>query len=416
MLLSFLFISLILSVFFAGIEISFMSSNKLRLELYLKETRFPGTILKHFFDHLFYFTTSLQAGYFLSIVTFTLLFTKLIFPSISTFVSGHSAAFASLLVIDTCAMLLIGELIPRVIFRRKPNAWISTLSFPIAISYLILSPLSKGITILIIKSLSIIGIKRTEVINKEAFGKVDLDNMIKKSIDEASIGTNIEPEVKIFRNALDFTQIKLRDCIVPRPEVVAVEWNEKQEKLLDIFIETGLSKIIVFRENFDNILGYIHASEMFERPEDWHTCITQIPLVPETMTANKLMKQLMSEKKSIAAVLDEFGSVSGIVTMEDLVEEIFGEIEDEHDTQTYISRQVNESEYIFSGGMEVEKINSQYMLHLEKNDGYVTLAGLILFHHHKFPKQNETVDIGEYSYKILKASTTRIDLVRLKVR
>jgi len=381
----------------------------------MKESRFPGSILKHFFEHSIHFTTTLQIGYFMSIVGFTLFFSKAIAPFLNSICGNDFALIAALIIINSFAILIIGEFIPRTLFRLNPNGWIRTFSLPLAFFYLLLTPFCKTAAYLATHLLSLFGIKRTNSGGKETFGKVDLDNMIKKSIDEASEETEMEPEVKIFRNALDFTNIRLRDCIVPRSEVVAIEWDEKQEILLDTFIETGLSKIIIFRENFDNILGYIHASEMFEKPTDWHSCITQIPLVPETMTANKLMKQLMSEKKSIAAVVDEFGGVAGIVTMEDLVEEIFGEIEDEHDTQTYISKQISESEYIFSGKIEIEKINSLYKLNLTENEGYTTLAGLILFHHHKFPKPNEIIDIGSYSYKIIKASATRIDLIRLKV-
>jgi Hemolysins and related proteins containing CBS domains len=415
MLLTGLVISLTFSVFFAGIEISFLSANKLRLELCMKENGISGSILKHYFKHPVSFMTTLQVGYFISIVGFILFFSKIVLPILRPVCHSNFTLTLISILINALAVLTIGEFIPRTLFRLNPIGWIRALSYPLFLLYYTFTPCCKAASFISIKLLALCGVKRTGTDRQESFGKVDLDNMIRKSIDEASNAEEIEPEVKIFRNALDFSKIRLRDCIVPRSEIVAVEWNEKQEHLLDIFIETGLSKIIVFRENLDNILGYIHTSEMFEKPVDWHSCITHIPMVPETMTANKLMKQLMTEKKSIAAVLDEFGTVSGIVTMEDLVEEIFGEIEDEHDTQTYISKQVSNNEYIFSGKIEIDKINAQYNLNLEENEAYTTLAGLILFHYHKFPKPNETIDIGTYSFKIIKVSATRIDLIRLKV-
>ena len=225
----------------------------------------------------------------------------------------------------------------------------------------------------------------------------------------------MDTEVKIFQNALDFSNVSLRDCIVPRTEIVACDTSATMEELRSKFIETGLSKILVYNENIDNIIGYIHSSELFKNPEDWTQHIRSVSIVPETMAANKLMKLLMQEKKSLAVVVDEFGGTSGIVTLEDLVEEIFGEIEDEHDMKSHVAKKVSDNEYLLSGRMEIDTLNEMFGLDLPESDDYVTIAGFILHFYQKFPKLNETVQIDKYSFKIIKVTATKIELVRMKV-
>jgi CBS domain protein len=225
----------------------------------------------------------------------------------------------------------------------------------------------------------------------------------------------MDTEVKIFQNALDFSNVRLRDCIVPRTEIVACDTSATIEELRSKFIETGLSKILVYNENIDDIIGYIHSSELFKNPEDWTQHIRSVSIVPETMAANKLMKLLMQEKKSLAVVVDEFGGTSGIVTLEDLVEEIFGEIEDEHDMKSHVAKKVSDNEYLLSGRMEIDTLNEVFGLDLPESDDYVTIAGFILHFYQKFPKLNETVQIDKYSFKIIKVTATKIELVRMKV-
>ena len=225
----------------------------------------------------------------------------------------------------------------------------------------------------------------------------------------------MDTEVKIFQNALDFSNVRLRDCIVPRTEIVACDTSATMEELRSKFIETGLSKILVYNENIDNIIGYIHSSELFKNPEDWTQHIRSVSIVPETMAANKLMKLLMQEKKSLAVVVDEFGGTSGIVTLEDLVEEIFGEIEDEHDMKSHVAKKVSDNEYLLSGRMEIDTLNEMFGLDRPESDDYVTIAGFILHFYQKFPKLNETVQIDKYSFKIIKVTATKIELVRMKV-
>ena len=225
----------------------------------------------------------------------------------------------------------------------------------------------------------------------------------------------MDTEVKIFQNALDFSNVRLRDCIVPRTEIVACDTSATIEELRSKFIETGLSKILVYNENIDDIIGYIHSSELFKNPEDWTQHIRSVSIVPETMAANKLMKLLMQEKKSLAVVVDEFGGTSGIVSLEDLVEEIFGDIEDEHDNTSYISKQIDEREYVLSARLEIEKVNETFGLDLPESDDYLTVGGLILNQYQSFPKLHEVVRVGRYQFKIIKVTATKIELVRLKV-
>ena len=235
------------------------------------------------------------------------------------------------------------------------------------------------------------------------------------SIENAENEDELDTEVKIFHNAMDFSSVKIRDCIVPRTEIVAVDVADPMSKLMNEFIESGISKVIVYDGNIDNIVGYIHSSEMFRNPTDWHKSIKKIPIVPETMSAHKLMSIFMQEKKSIAVVVDEFGGTSGIVSLEDLVEEIFGDIEDEHDNTSYICKQVGENEYLLSGRMEIEKVNETLDLDLPESDDYLTVAGLILDVYQSFPKLHDVVTIGKYEFKMIKMTATKIEIVRLKV-
>ncbi|HJD10951.1 MAG TPA: hemolysin family protein, partial [Candidatus Phocaeicola caecigallinarum] len=245
--------------------------------------------------------------------------------------------------------------------------------------------------------------------------KVDLDTFIENSLKDTNDPENINTEIELFRNALDFTNIKVRDCMIPRTEIIAVELDTPLEKLKETFIEHGISKIIVYKESIDNIVGYIHSSEMFKPLTDWHKNIRRIPIVPESMSTHKLMKLLMQQKRSLAVVVDEFGGTSGIVSMEDLVEEILGDIEDEHDTKSTIAKAIGDNEYIFSGRLEIEKANEEFGLNLPESDEYQTIGGLILHEFQSFPKPHEIVNINHFHFKIIKVTATKIELVKLKV-
>jgi CBS domain containing-hemolysin-like protein len=286
-------------------------------------------------------------------------------------------------------------------------------AIPIFICYIILYPISKFTSGVSECLLRLLGIHVNKEAANKAFTKVDLDYFIQSSIPDNE--KDIDTEVKIFQNALDFSNIKIRDCIVPRTEIEAVDITTSLDELKSHFIESGNSKLIVYKENIDNIVGYIHSSEMFRHANDWVHYIQQVPIVPETMSAQKLMKLFMQQKKSLAVVVDEFGGTSGIVSLEDLVEEIFGEIEDEHDTTSYISKKIEDNEYILSARLEIERVNEMFDLDLPESDEYLTIGGLILHQYQSFPKLHEIITINKYQFKIIKVTNTKIELVRLKV-
>ena len=248
------------------------------------------------------------------------------------------------------------------------------------------------------------------------FTKLDLDYLVQSSIENARNDKEIVEEVKIFHNVLDLSDTRVKDCMIPRTEINAVNIDDcTDEELMQIFIETGRSKIIVYKEDIDNIIGYIHSSEMFRTTENWRSNIIEMPFVPETMAARKLMSIFLQQKKSLGVVVDEFGGTSGLISLEDIVEEIFGDIEDEHDNNKYIAKQINEKEYVLSARLEIDKVNDMFDLALPENDDYMTIGGLILHYYQTFPKLNEIVKIENYSFKIIKNTQTKIELVKLKV-
>lgn len=409
-------ITLILSGFFSGIEIAFISSNKLRFELDKKKNTISGMILNVFYNHSGHFISTLLVGNNISLVVFSILMAQILEPAIGLFIQNEVVVVFIQSLLSTVLILFTGEFLPKTIFRINPNRSLRIFAIPLYLIYILLYPISKFTTLCSTLIFKIVGLRVHQNREKKAFSKVDLDFFIQQSIDDSLDNSMMDTEVKIFQNALDFTNVRLRDCIVPRTEVVAIEWDESVEVLMNLFIETGFSKIIVFKENLDNVVGYIHSSEMFSQPSDWHTKINQMSTVPETMAAHKLMKLLMQQKKSIAIVVDEFGGTAGIVTLEDLVEEIIGEIEDEHDNNTYVMQKLNENEYILSGRLEIDTLNEKFDLGLPENDAYATVAGYILQHHRTFPQLHETIEIESFSFKILKISSTRIDLVKLKIK
>jgi len=247
----------------------------------------------------------------------------------------------------------------------------------------------------------------------DVFDKVDLNFLLEETIEQSS-SQSIENEIKIFKNALDFSSVKLRECIVPRNEIVALDIEtDSLENIRNTFAESGFSKIPIYKDNIDNIIGYIHSSDLFEPTDNWRTLLRKIPVVPETMPANKLMHSLLKEKKSIAVVIDEFGGTAGIVTLEDIIEEIFGEIEDEHDINEYVLKKVADGEYLLSGRLEIDTINRKLNLSLPESDEYVTLAGLLLHHYQKIPKLNDSIEIDDWTFKVVQATNNRIELVKL---
>ncbi|MBQ6188993.1 MAG: HlyC/CorC family transporter [Bacteroidaceae bacterium] len=414
-------IVLLISAFFSGMEIAFVSSNKLQMEMdKASKQGITSRILGIFYAHPNSFISSLLVGNNISLVVYGIIMAQLVNQYILIPMGLQDNGPIQLTIqtiVSTLIVLVTGEFLPKTIFRLNPNGMMNAFAVPAYLFYVLLYPISKFTSGLSKACLWLVGAEVKPVEKEKSFTKVDLDDLIQQNIENVGDESEINEEVKIFQNALDFSTTKIRDCIVPRTEIDAVNINTPLEVLRNEFVESGHSKIIVYREDIDNIVGYVHSSEMFRlKPNDkWTDCIRELPIVPETMTAQRLMKQLMQEKKSMAVVVDEFGGTSGIVTLEDLMEEVFGEIEDEHDTTNYTAKDLGNGEYLLSARLEIENINERFDLDLPESDEYLTLGGLILHEYQSFPKLNEVVKFGHWEFKIMKNTTTKIELVRLKV-
>lgn len=417
-----LIVSMLFSSFFSGMEIAFVSSNRLLAEMEREKNGLSQKAISLFYQHPSNFVSTMLVGNNIALVVYGILFAKIFDATLFLSLSDGMRVTADTL-LSTLVVLFTGEFLPKTIFKNNPNTMLTVFAVPAWICYVILYPISRFATLLSKGLLRIVGIRMSKTGEEKEFTKVDLDYLVQTSIDNADSDDKIGEEVKIFQNALDFSETKIRDCMVPRTEIDAVEDTATIEQLKQVFVESGHSKIVVYHEDIDHIIGYIHSSDMFRlKDSDNVQCsmvngnlIREIDYVPETMQASKLMKLLMQRKRSLAVVVDEFGGTSGLVSLEDIMEEITGEIEDEHDNTNHVAKQLSDHEYILSARLEIEKINEKFSLDLPESDEYMTLGGLILHEYQSFPKLNEVVKIGRFEFKIIKNTATKIELVRLNV-
>ena len=419
-----LLVSMLFSAFFSGMEIAFVSSNRLRAEMDREKNGLSQKAIDVFYKHPNNFVSTMLVGNNISLVIYGILFARIFDATLFYPLSDGMRVTADTL-LSTLVVLFTGEFLPKTIFKNNPNTMLTFFAIPAYLCYVVLYPVSRFATLLSKGLLRVVGVRMNKEDEDKEFTKVDLDYLVQTSIDHADNEDEIGEEVKIFQNALDFSETKVRDCMVPRTEIDAVEDTASIEALKQTFIESGHSKIIVYHEDIDHVVGYIHSSDMFRfdsmavanTPLNTlqSSLIRTISFVPETMLASKLMQMLMQQKRSLAIVVDEFGGTSGLVSLEDLMEEITGEIEDEHDNSNHVAKRVGDNEYILSARLEIEKINEQFDLSLPESDEYMTLGGLILHEYQSFPKLNELVRIGDFEFKILKNTATKIELVRLKV-
>lgn len=407
-------ISLLFSAFFSGMEIAFVSGNRMLLEMDKDRLGVSKKALDIFYRHSNNFVSTLLVGNNIALVIYGILIAKFFD---NTIFKGLDAGFTvpADTIISTLIVLFTGEFLPKVLSKSNPNHILTFFAIPAFSCYVVLWPISRFTTFLSRVILLVLGIKLQKESNEGEFSKVDLDFLVQSSIDNAGDDKKIRDEVKIFQNALDFSDIKVRDCMIPRTEIYAVEENCSSDELKNIFIESGKSKIVVYKEDIDHIVGYIHSSEMFSSSENWYSRVRKMPFVPETMSANKLMKIFMQQKKTLGIVIDEFGGTSGIISLEDLVEEIFGDIEDEHDNSNYTAIKVHDNEYILSARLEIDRVNEMFGLDFPESEDYMTIGGFILNEYQSFPKLNEVVKVGCWEFKIIKNTATKIELVRLKV-
>ena len=398
-----IFIVLMFSAFFSGTEIAFVSSNKMRVEMEREYGGITSRIIDIFYKHPSNFISTILVGNNIALVIYGILMAKLIEGLILQ------------TIVSTLIVLFTGEFLPKMLFRINPNRMLRVCAFPAMLFYILLWPISKFTSGLSHMLLFLLGMRVPKEKENEGFRKADLDHLIQSNIDNIDNEDMLEDEVKIFQNALDFRNVKVRDCIVPRTEIVAVGMDATLAEIRSQFTDSGMSKLIIYKEDLDDIVGFLHSSEMFHLApnDDWTRSIRETPIVPETMSAQKLLSTLMSQKKSIAVVVDEFGGTSGIVTVEDLVEEIFGDIEDEHDNNNYIAKQLPTGEYHISARMEIEKANDLLDIDLPESDDYLTVGGWILNEYQSFPKLNEVIQCGNWNVKVTKKTANKIEEILL---
>lgn len=411
-----LLVTMVFSAFFSGMEIAFVSSNRLLLEMDREKNGLSQRAIEVFYRYPNNFVSTMLVGNNIALVVYGILFAYIFDTTLFCSLSDGARVTADTL-LSTLVVLFTGEFLPKSIFKSNPNTMLTVFAVPAYICYVVLYPISKFATLLSRGLLRLVGVKVPKESEGKEFTKVDLDYLVQSSIDNAKDEDDLDEEVKIFHNALDFSDTKVRDCMVPRTEIEAIDIEDcSLEELKNKFIESGHSKIVAYREDIDHIIGYIHSSDLFRpQPSQLNELVREMPYVPETMAARKLMHIFLQQKKSLGVVVDEFGGTSGLVSLEDIVEEIFGDIEDEHDSQKYVAKQLADGDYMLSARLEIEKVNEMFDLELPESDEYMTIGGLILHEYQSFPKLNEVVKIGRFEFKIVKNTMTKIELVRLKV-
>jgi CBS domain containing-hemolysin-like protein len=410
-------LAILLSAFFSGMEIAFVASNKLRIELDRKQGVFGSEILKLFVNNPGQYIATMLIGNNIALVIYGLVFYKLLGPELLKYIESDLLVLILNTLISTAIILFVAEFLPKTVFIISPNFFLKFLIIPTLFFFFIFYPISKftlAASNLFIRVFFRIkpGKKKQENL---VFSKVDLDHFVNLSKQSKEESGPDHHNIRIFQNALDFSNVKLRECMVPRTEIEAVECMSSVEELKEKFIETRLSRILVYQKSIDNIIGYFELKDIFKNPADITSSLRKLAIVPETMPANKLLKLFVDEKKNIALVVDEFGGTSGMVTIEDVLEEIVGDIEDEHDISDLTEKVVGYNEYLLSGRIEIDYLNEKYHLNLPEEDDYETLAGMILFYHGSIPGNNDVIRVGNIVIKVLRATTTRLELVNLKI-
>lgn len=408
-------IATLASAFFSGLEIAFITSNKLRIELEAKQGNFFAKILAHFNKYPARYLGTMLLGNNIALVIFGIYMDEELKPIIGRFISSHILILLISTFISTMFILITAEYLPKNIFRINPNRTLNLFAFPLTIVYGLLYPMVviiTGLSEFILKKIFRVKIEKENA----AFTMIDLDNYLKEGTSAVEQKAEIDHEIQIFQNALDFSSVKARECMIPRTEIIAMDISESIGALKQKFIQTRLSKIMIYSQSIDNIIGYVYSKELFKRPESIKSVLLPVSIVPESMAASEVLTVFIRQHKSIAVVVDEFGGTSGMLTIEDVMEEIFGEIEDEHDKEEMIEKQLSETEFIFSARLETDYINGRYHLNLPILDNFETLSGLIMHYHESIPHINEEIHIDGFVFTILSVTRTRIETVNLKVK
>lgn len=415
--------TLVLSAFFSGMEIAYISANRIHIEIEKKREGFIAAILGKITKKPSKFIAAMLVGNNIVIVVYGFFMGDLLMHFFTGMLPTKNLFLNYLLtdlnlltqtLISTLVILLTAEFLPKVFFQIYANILLKVFAVPAYLFYLVFSPISSfvlWISDFILKKLFKTHGDEVQL----AFSKVELGNYINEQMEELEEGDDIDSEIQIFQNALEFSEVKSREVMIPRTEIVAVDISESPKNLVKIFTETGLSKILVYKETNDDIVGYIHSFELFRKPKDLKSILIPVVFVPETMLVKNVLNILIKKRKSIAVVIDEYGGTSGMMTVEDIVEELFGEIEDEHDPVVLVEEKTADDTYRFSGRMEVDYINENYKLNLPESENYETLGGLIVQHTEEIPEKNGQVSIEGFKMKIIEVSNTKIELVEVQV-
>lgn len=410
-------VSLMLSALFSGCEIAFISSDRVRVELDVKRGGLISRIINRYYSKQDLFISTILVGNNIVLVVYGMAAAALLEPQIEKVYDNEVFILLMQTLISTAVVLLTGEFFPKAIFRINPNRSLKLFSAPLFCFYVLLYPISRFTSWLSKMLMRLCGVE-SENTRLGVLSIGDLNSYLEKNIDDTeAIGQGeVDHEVKIFHNALDFSSTHLRDCVIPRNEIVAVNIDTvSSRELRDLFTTSGRSKIVVYREDIDNVLGYIHVSEFLNSNPDWEQRLKPVIFAPETLLANKMMRRMLAEKRSMAIVIDEFGGTAGMVTLEDLVEEIFGDIQDEHDHQHITARQIASGVYEFSGRIEITELNETFHLDIPEDDEYQTLAGYVLMNIGEIPEQGETFVLGDMRFEIVKKSATRLELIKVSL-
>ena len=406
-------ISLSFSAFFSGMEIAFISSSKIKIELDNKKGEFSAKILSFFNGKPAWFIAAMLIGNNIAMVIYTLYITDLIEPYLLTFSFNQTIVLLLQTIFSTFFILLFAEFLPKAVFRLNPNATLRFFSLVLFVFYVLLWPITAFVVLLSNLVLKIFG--NHEQQDKVSFKKTDLDLYISELKKDLDGGEEMEHDVKIFHNALSFSEVISRDCMVPRNEIVALEIDDNMEELKQLFIDSGHSRIIIFKDNIDNIIGYVHSTEQFKMPVSIKSMLIPVSIVPESMSAIKLLEDIIDKKRSVSVVVDEYGGTSGILTMEDIMEEIFGEIDDEHDQEELVHQIIDNDTYLFSARLEIDFINEKYRLKLPVKEEYETLSGMIVSYAETIPEKGTIFQIDNYELKVLEVDETKISKVQLKI-
>ena len=408
--------AILLAAFFSAMELSFIASNKLRIELDRKHGHFGSGVISIYTGNPGLYISTMLIGVNIATVIFSMLAADILERWLTGYIPSEIIIFIIQTVITTLIILVFADFLPKSVVRISPNFFLRIFAIPVAVFYYLFYPVSKFTLWLANIIMRLFGIKpeRKEQENK-IFTRVDLDHFVNDMVETKEEKEEETSNLRIFQNALDFSSVKARECMVPRTEIVALPMDSSPDQLRQQFIESGHSKILLYRENIDNMAGYYELKDILHEPSDIVTGMRKLPVVPETMTANKVLRLLSDAKKSIALVVDEFGGTAGVITIEDVLEEIVGDIEDEHDTSDLIEKQISDKEYILSGRLDIDYLNEEYDLGLPESDEYETLAGLILYVHGNIPRQQETVRVGRNLFTVLRCSATKVELLKLRI-